>query len=504
MTTNTISKKTKEDFGYSSSEEKLMMKYNPSIPKGSFSIQKRNGNYYWYYQLGVKKLGEKTRVKYVCPTFDGEDNEGNNSFQVCFTKLVEKVESNFQQTTSNNTKLITLCDEYMRELLKEENDPNGRRKYETTQSIRNGVLRFREFCLMRDLRLSDCIDVRKLKSEVKDYLDYCDNRGLVRNTIRTYLKQTKYFLDWLGDEDIGKGIIPINPISTDFIRKIYPFNPNEKKGLPTQNFLYSKDHYKEMYDTCLHRVGDLWREYLDKGLSRPHRNQTIGVGSNVVYFISLLQLDSGFRMGEILTSYRNKEYWLDRRDKKNSSSYWEKIDGVWNLWIDWKNKQKPIPITTQIWSYEKPPTDLDSKKVLDKNGNILHYETSIVDVCMRMFRESPFVFSSPNYKSHRPKHYSKTYYSNLVKQKLCNEGVGGEGWEGYGIFSSHHFRHYFITHKLGEGMSIQDVSSISRNSIHTIEKFYMRIDIQHQLEIQKQLDKTRKVSPKKDLKKYQK
>ena len=117
MTTETISKRTKEDFGYSSSEERLMYKYNPSIPKGSFSIQKRNGKYYWYYQLGVKKLGEKTRVKYLCPTFEGLDNEGNNSFQVSFTKLVEKVDTNFQRTSSNNTKLITLCDEYIRELL---------------------------------------------------------------------------------------------------------------------------------------------------------------------------------------------------------------------------------------------------------------------------------------------------------------------------------------------------------------------------------------------------
>ena len=104
MTTKTQEKQTKEDFGYSSSEEKLMVKYNPSIPKGSFSIQKRNGKYYWYYQLGVKKLGEKTRVKYICPTFEGEDNDGNSSFQVCFTKLVEKVDTNFSRTTSNNTK----------------------------------------------------------------------------------------------------------------------------------------------------------------------------------------------------------------------------------------------------------------------------------------------------------------------------------------------------------------------------------------------------------------
>ena len=51
MTTKRISKKTKEEFGYSSQEELLMFKYNPNIPSGSFSIQIRDGKYYWYYQL---------------------------------------------------------------------------------------------------------------------------------------------------------------------------------------------------------------------------------------------------------------------------------------------------------------------------------------------------------------------------------------------------------------------------------------------------------------------
>jgi len=499
MTTNPISKKTKEDFGYSSSEEKLMMKYNPFIPKGSFSIQKRNGKYYWYYQLGVKKLGEKTRVKYVCPTFDGEDNEGNNSFQVCFTKLVEKVDTNFSRTTSNNTKLITLCDEYMGELLREENDPNGIRKYETTQSIRNGVMRFREFCLMRDLRLSDCIDVRKLKSEVKDYLDYCLGRKLSRNTIRTYLKQTKYFFDWLSDEDIGKGIIPTNPISTDYIRKIYPFNPTEKQGLPQRNYLYKSEYYDEMFGICIHKVGELWREFLEEGLSRPHTNQPIGVGSDVVYFISLFQLDSGFRMGEILTSYRNTEYWSNRRDKKNSSTYWEKINGVWYLRIWWKNKESVIPITTKIRSWKKPIGVNGIKPKKDKDGKTLYWDTPLVDVCMSMFRESPFLFSSPNRRTHRDTHYSKTYYSNLVKQILSNKGVGGEGWVSYGIYSSHHFRSYFITHKIGSGMKIQDVSRLSRNSIQTISRHYERMDVEKQLDRQKELDKTRKVKPKKKI-----
>tara|TARA_Y100000031_G_scaffold127222_1_gene144747 strand:- start:194 stop:451 length:258 start_codon:yes stop_codon:yes gene_type:complete len=75
------------------------------------------------------------------------------------------------------------------------------------------------------------------------------------------------------------------------------------------------------------------------------------------------------------------------------------------------------------------------------------------------------------------------------------DGVGGEGWSKFGIETSHDFRDYFITHKLNSGMSIEDISQISRNSINTIEKHYLRMSVESQLERQKQLDKTRKVLP---------
>ena len=216
-----------------------------------------------------------------------------------------------------------------------------------------------------------------------------------------------------------------------------------------------------------------------------------------MYFISLFQLYSGFRIGEILTSFRNIDYWNDRLDKKNSSSYWNKIDNDWYLMIDWKNKESSVPITLKIRSWVKP-RGIEIEPTKDKNGKTLYWDTNLVDVCMVMFRESPFLFSSPNTRSHKLGHYSKTYIMNLVKQMIVNKGVGGEGWIEHGINSSHDFRDYFITHKLGSGTPIQEVSRITRNSIQTIEKFYLRLDTETQLRIQTELDKTRIIKTKKE------
>jgi|TARA_B100001964_G_C14208630_1_gene589402 hypothetical protein len=494
---STTSKKTKEDFGYSEGEEKIFHQYNPSIPKGSFSIQKRNGKYYWYFQLGSKRVGEKTRVKYISPTFDGVNVDGLTSFQDCCRVLVDKVSTDFVRQSNTNTKLITLIDEYLRFLLIQENDPDGRLKYETIRSMKNGINRFRDWSLIRDIRLTDVLNGRKIKQDVIEFVEYCKNKkpnGLKRHTIRTYLKQVKYFMEWLSDEDFGKGSISVNPISSDFIKKVYPPNPMEKKGLPRRNVYFTMDGYDEMWDVCVKKVRGLWNDFIENGWSKTHSNQPLGVGSDVVFFVSLLQLDSGFRVGELLTSFRNLEYHENRRDKKNSSTYWEWKDGEWYLWINWKNKQSVVPITTKIRSWTKPMDGL-GESVKDKNGKILYWDTNVVDVCMKMFREGRYLFSSPNFRTHRDSHYSMTYYMNLVKQKLVMDGVGGEGWSKFGIETSHDFRDYFITHKLNSGMSIEDISQISRNSINTIEKHYLRMSVESQLERQKQLDKTRKVLP---------
>ena len=149
----------------------------------------------------------------------------------------------------------------------------------------------------------------------------------------------------------------------------------------------------------------------------------------------------------------------------------------------------------------KPKFDgVEVEEITRKNGTKF-WDTSLIDVCMKMFRESPFLFSSPNRRSNKLGHYSRTQYSNNVKNMISVKGHNSLGWEGYGIFTSHDFRDYFITHKLGSGLSIEDVSSITRNSIQTIQKYYLRMDIGGQIKRQLVLDDTRKVLSNKEMKK---
>ena len=500
-TTPKIEKRTKEDFGYSIGEERMMFKYNPSVPKGNFSIVPLQGFYYWYYQLGIKRPQDKTRMKYLTKCYEGANKKGETSFYIAIQKLIKKVSSDFTTQATNNTKLSNLITDYISVIELEREDNQFRRK-ETTTSIINSASQFRSWVVNRDIRLSEVLGLKQLKQVVKDYLQYISEKpspsgkiGLAHNTKKTYLKNVRWFFEWLEDEDVGRGVLPMNPITKDFCKKILPPNIMDKSGTTERNFLYESHWYDEMFNTCLKKVRDLWNDFIENGHTRGSTNQPLGVGSDIVYFISLLQIDSGFRMGEVLTSYRSRDDYLESDDRKynNSYTYWEKRDDVWCLFMNWKGKESIVPITTMIRSWKEPKFDGVEVEMTTRKDGSHYWDTSIIDVCMKMFRPSPFLFSSPNRKSNKLGHYSRTQYSNNVKYMLSVKGHNSYGWEGYGIFSSHDFRDYFITHKLNSGMSIEDVSSITRNSIQTIQKYYLRMDFSGQLKRQKVLDDTRKV-----------
>ena len=60
---------------------------------------------------------------------------------------------------------------------------------------------------------------------------------------------------------------------------------------------------------------------------------------------------------------------------------------------------------------------------------------------------------------------------NIFKQRLVNKGVGGEGWEGYGVDSSHSLRDYFITHKIYSDTEIHYCNTNSKPYIHLSGKY---------------------------------
>jgi len=494
-----VKKMTKDDFGYNKSLKDLWFSSNPQLPNGSFSLRLKKGydKYYWYFQYSTTQ--KKNRVKYLCSTFKGENDEGFNSFQICLKVLNEKFENNFRPQLFDSTPLSVLIDEYIGEIIKEEQSDEGR-KYETTQSMKNGVSRFRDYCLKEKVTLRDVKDEKPLKEHIKSYLEMMKDRDLSFNTIRTYMKHIRGFIEWLCDED-GKDLVKNNPITSKWIRKIYPPNKIEKGGIGVRNTSYSDDGYDKMFQCCSHKINELWNQFCKDGWNRKNTNQPMGVGSDVVYFVSLFQLFGGFRLGEILCSYRNVEDWNIRRDKKNSSSYWEKRKGVWFLYIDnYKGVTSSVPFDLKIRSWVKPPNWVGKPTKLNRKGEPFYYDTPLVEICMEMFRISSFLFSSPNYRTQTNKHYGKTYYGNLFKQRMSNKGVGGEGWEKYGVFTSHNLRGYFITKGINKGMSLEKLSQLSRHLPSTLWKYYLMYSEEGQLERKGEFDEGIKIKKKKDLK----
>ena len=480
-----MKKLSKEEFGYDENMWNWFLQTHTELPKGTFLIQKRGKRYYWYYQLSNV---QKNRVKYICSTFEGINKEGSNSFQDCLIKLTEKYKTNFQTLTNDTTKLSNLLDEYIGVILEEEYSYEGR-TMETTRSIRNGCNKWKEFCLMKTLVLRDVKNSKVIKKYIKDYVELCKSRELSRGTIRTYLKHIRGFFTWLSDED-GKDLVPINPITSKFISKIYPPSRLEKGGIGVRNPYYKDEYYDRMFNTCVHRVGELWNDFCKKGWSKTSKNQPLGVGSDVVYFVSLFQIHGGFRLGEVLGSYRKIENWSKREYKKNSSSYWEKRNDVWFLYIDnFKGVSSSVPIELNIRSWVKPPNWKGKPTKINKNGKPLYWDTPFVEVCMEVFRNSPFLFSSPNLYTKRNKHYGKSYYSNIFRIKMVSKGMGSEGWESFGVLSSHSLRDYFITHGINNGMSLEDLSQITRHLPSTLWKYYMMYSEEHQLKRKRELDK---------------
>jgi hypothetical protein len=488
--TKTLKNKTKEDYGYSEDLKDYFFKTNSHLKKGSFQLQKRKEHYYWYFLLSSDGRDNKRRLKYLCKTFEGKNQDGDNSFQHSLQILVEKQTNDFQSKVMSNVRVEKLLDEYMSVLLKEENSEEGR-MYETTQTLQNSIRRFDDFCKIKDVRFDDFENDKKLRDLIIDYLGFCKERELSRNTIKTYLKGVRQFLNWLCDGDIGRGILKSHSITSEFINKIYQVTRKDKRMITERNLKYEDEYYNIMYETCIDKVRDIYTDYCENGLNKKSRYHTSGVGSDVVYFISLFQLYTGFRLGEILTSYRDKKYWMKRRDKKNSSTYWVRDNDVWGLYLDdFKGRDSYVSVELKIRTWCKT-NNKNSKVVNDKNGKVLYYDTDLVDVCLEMFRENDFLFSSSNMNTHKNRHISKTYYMNIFKKILSNTGEKSHGWIDYGVKSSHNLRSYFITYMINMGYSIEDLCKITRHSVMTMWKYYKRYSENTQIDTQRRMDKSR-------------
>jgi hypothetical protein len=464
-------------FGWNENIEKVFFDINRDIPKGSFQIQKRKGNYYWYYKLSKGS----NRLKYLCRSFEGVNENNQTSFVHCLEILKTKLTSTRPIGHSKRKFIHPFINEYIDSLIYEGNDPNGRRKMSTIKGMVTSLRRFKKFCIQHSIRVND-IDKKEFRNTIRMYIVEGTKDKMSRNTIRKNLIDIRSFLNWMMDDDIGKGLIHEHYISRDFLIQNYPV---KKKEEDSSQHYFSSDHYRTMYKECIERIRKLWIEYCENGYVKQHPNQPIGIGSDVVFFISLFQLGYGFRVGEILNSYRNFDSWNNRIDKKSSSSYFTKHDDKWFLMIkDYKNKDGMVGIHHTIRTWSKPPTEIPCIEGKEKGK---YWDTNIVDVCHHVFPKSTFMFPSPNYKSTPNKTYSINYYMNLFKSKLVNNSNREDnkyGWERYGVRSSHDLRDYFISYNIINGnLTPYELSTITRHKLSTMEKYYVRLGYMEQYEL---------------------
>lgn len=479
----------KSKYGWSEEIERFFINSNPRLSsewKGSFRIKKHSNRYFWYYQLSQRIKG---RDKYLCSVEVSEDP--SQSFQESCKILLEKMGTGFVISSNNKKFLHPYIDLYTENLMKELNSDGGRRGNTTKRLIRN-IQDFKRYCVSTEVRLN-VIPSEECKQVFLGYLKELSSRdklgsrgGLSRGTIKTYLQGVRYFFDWIvGDKDLnGLSLFPSHPITVDYqngLIKKYIGNVSRKEDIVE----FKTEYYKECYQTCNNRVRDLWIAYCKNngriyGLTDKQgkvNQPPLITGGDFIYFIGLLQLRGGFRIGEVLYSYRNQEIYNTHHlvnHNKEMGSYWSYGESGWLLNIrNSKGKDRTIPLNDKIWSWVKPPEGVRTEYVKDSNDG--HYETYLIDVIMSMFPNSFYLFPSPNYIDNPNSPRSKTHTMNLFKEQL----VVKEGWEKYGIKSSHNLRSFFISYMIRkDDISPLQVCEITGHTLKVMEKYYLRENLQ--------------------------
>jgi len=537
-----------KSFGWSEEEENSFKKYNSDIlkdSKGTFQIQIRSTDkWYWFFKLS----SGKNRLQYLCKCFNGSDGVHETSFDEACLVLKKKIKLSFKGIRIENTPLSNYIDEYIDFLSKRGGLINQKRTKKGIQydvwvknddnivsienpiTIRNKIRSINEFkiyCLKHKISVGD-VSSKKMKHIFKDYSQELKNRGkrkfngniinnnnstensLKTSSIKLFLQNTRYFLDWLviDKDEYGRGLLKQHPITLEYQNSIIK---NEiGKQQPRFDFLDFKiDNYDKCIQDTIEFIRKSWITYCENdgdieklreqwlSYTKPtkscgivgtkHKNQSkdFVIMSDITYFISFLQLRYGFRIGEILNSYRDKESWDIYGDKKFQSSYFRKVKEkdteYYVLEIrNSKNKNRSVPIEESIWSFNNAPPHNLGKKIefeTHKQKKGYRWETNIIDVIFTLFPKSPLTFPSPNLKAKENKGYSKTYYLNLFKEKMVNSvKPDGVGWFERDIHTTHHLRSYFINYMLRkDGVQPMDVCEITGHSINTMFNYYKRV-----------------------------
>lgn len=484
-------------YGYTEEYKEFFFKTNPTIPRYSFQIRTNFGKDYWY--ASRRDENGKRVDRYLGSCFEGIDHKsGNTSFQQALNKLIERFNEGFILENNDNRKLqyyVGLFIQASQRRLEDVEDTMFANQ--TILQHINSIKKFKSWLetLEDTFKLGFVKNEENYRKELLNYVGWLKEQEpkLSISTIRTYIKNIKTFHLWLSDSSFGGGFVKNQPITQDWLKMVYrrygliytKQNDRQSRLRRINRDYFSKEGYEKMITDCIDNIRDIWTEYNKHGeIPREFINQPKNqVGSRVVYFVSLYQLVLGFRVGEILTSFRSVEDYDKYITQPNQSgTFWYKQGNDWIIEIDWKGKSSVLPTSDlqqlKIRTWDKP---IHWKgKPSGNNGKQDYYDTHLTEVCMILFEDSPFLFTA--YKRN-DKHYSYSQYNNNFKEIM----IGKNGWNKYGVETTHDLRHYFINHHIKLRTDPMLISQITRHSLTTMLKFYKEENVDFQKDMVREI-----------------
>ncbi len=480
--------KLKKKYGWSEELENFFVHSNQILKteyKGSFRIKKHNDSYFWYYRLSTNS---NNRDKYLCSVEPKEKEPKQSSFEYCCELLLSKLKSNFTISSKDKRYLSPFVQLYIDKIETEGKSKIGRTE-KTTKSMMGSLRDFKKWSNDEGIKLQ-IVPTNDMKIVFKNYIQHLYDRNLSRGSIKGYVEDIRFFLEWLVNDKIfgGLELFPSQPITIQ-LQKLLIEQICGKKVNSIVEKEFRNEYYENCYNDCIKRIRDIWIQYCENEgvLNRiKDKNGKVNqpphfLGRDIVYFISLLQLRGGFRIGEVLYAYRNPSVYNEFHLKnypKDMGSFFDKTEDGWALKIrNSKGKDRNVPINDVIYGWTKPPIGVEFKLV--DEGKRLRYETNIVDIIFELFPKSDYyTFPSPNHFDNPNGKRSITHYMNIFKDELSIN----KQWDKYGVFSSHNLRSFFISYMIRrDDITPYQISEISGNSISVMERYYIRENLQSKL-----------------------
>ena len=547
--------KALKKYGWSETEQEQFFRHTHQVIgdnfKGTFTILKVKGKWYWYYKFSSDRISP--RKKYLCGC-EVKENTIETSFQHATQIFLEKINNNFSNKNILDSNLGKYIDEFLEICMKEGGiiykiKGKGKNKYlalvdndevipiKNSGTIRRYVLvlkEFKKFCLENNIKTNSVGKKERFRKIYRDYFELLKSRKkknrnglalgkstLSKSSVKLHLQSIRMFIEWLvkPESEYGKGMFKENPISTDYLNLLLN-NSFGKNQSDTQRLFddFSTNNYEKSLEECQNYIRTIWNLYCkykgnrekireerfsyneklkDGTLSgKKHKNQPkeLIVMSDVVFFVSFIQLGYGTRITEILQSYRNREAWKEYQTNTKVSSYFTQEKGE-NGEMDYyklniinsKKKDRTVPINDTIYSWSKPPKHIPYRKTDYKKYD--SYETNIIDVIFELFypKEHPKTFPSPNRIEKNDKGYSTNYYLNLFKEKLVKSEE--YNWKSRGINSTHHLRSYFISYLCSKkDVKMESIITITGQSANTVMKYYIRFNTRDMLDTLANID----------------